>query len=141
MANIIDKIRGTAEKLSVTRMEIKKIELEAEEALFHLKKSKDQLQEALLTLLKENDLKGIKTSTGENYSRSTRKGISVKDYTLAHAWAMKQGLLTIDMKGSDARIKELGRIPDGFEEKETEFISIRKPKVEEEKTNNDNHDE
>ena len=65
--------------------------------------------------------------------------MNIADYALAEKWAVEHGVMKIDMKVCEARIKEMGnKLPAGFEWVESEYMSIRKPKSEDATSNNEN---
>ena len=123
----IQEIKDTAEKLSIARREISTQEDLHERSIFPLKQERDRLQAELLSALSSEGLKSIKTETGDNYSRSERKGIEIVDTEKATAWAIENNAVTIDKKLAQQILKD-AQLPDFFKETVTEFISIRNNK-------------
>lgn len=133
MSKAIERIKENAENLAQVRKQIREVEDGVEKALVDLKLKRDDLQLALLTELKKEGLSSIKTEDKDTYSIGTRKGVGIKSEAHALKWAIDNMAISIDKKLVAQKLKDIAEIPDCFEVVETEFISIRSPKVEKEK--------
>lgn len=124
----IKSIKDKAEQLASIRKDIDAIETELKAKTEQLKFRRDRIQQELITALKDNELKSIKVSSGENYAMATRKSLDIIDTDKALQWATKNDAVTIDKRIASSMLKDVEKLPVGFERKETDFISIRKPK-------------
>jgi len=104
---------------------------EAEYIYKGLKNTKDLLQEELMKALKENDMKSYKiASTDENITIAKRKSVGITNQVLAMSFAKKNNCTKEEIDKTELKkiINNLEEVPNGFEVKETEYLSIRKPK-------------
>jgi hypothetical protein len=129
MSKIIDRIKGNAEQLAAIRSEISEIEDGAKAKTDVLKAKREDLQMALIADLKKEGLASIKTSAGDSYLLSKRKGVNIVNDALAMEWAIENRAITIDRRMVATRLAKADEIPDGFELIETEFISVRGAKA------------
>jgi len=121
----IKEIKLLAESLAAVRRDIKVREEEADKELLPLKEMRDKTQAELLKALTGEGLSSIKTESGENYSRSVRKGIAVTNTVRALQWARENGAYAVDLRLVAQKLKDAEEMPAGFSRVETEFISIR----------------
>jgi hypothetical protein len=129
MSKIIERIKENAEQLAAIRAEIGDIEDAAKAKTDVLKAKREDLQMALIADLKKEGLASIKTSAGDSYLLSKRKGVNIVNDALAMEWAIENRAITIDRRMVATRLAKADEIPDGFELVETEFISVRGGKV------------
>lgn len=125
---IIKRIQERAEKLA----ELRKVIAEKEEAckaeLETLKAQRDAVQALLMADMKENGILSQKVSSGDSFSLSKRKGIEITNDTFALKWAIENMAVSVNKTLVAQKLKDAGEIPSGFEIVETEFISVRKAK-------------
>jgi hypothetical protein len=129
MSKIIDRIKGNAEQLAAIRSEISEIEDGAKAKTDLLKAKREDLQMALIADLKKEGLASIKTSAGDSYLLSKRKGVNIVNDALAMEWAIQNRAIMIDRRMVATRLAKADEIPLGFEMVETEFISVRGAKA------------
>jgi len=134
MSKAIERIKQNAETLAQIRKQIRDIEEGTEKALADLKVKRDELQLALLTELKKEGLSSIKTEDKDTYSIGTRKGVGIRSEAHALKWAIDNMAVSIDKRLVAQKLKDVSEVPDCFEIVESEFISIRSPKVVKENT-------
>jgi len=131
MSKVIERIKSKAEELAAIRLEIAAME-EAHRVEVEAKKERrDAIQNELLAALRKEDLASIKTTAGETYARSIRRGVDIVNAVLAMSWARDNGAVAIDRRIVAQKLAKLDQMPPGFELTETEFISVRKPKNDE----------
>lgn len=126
--NVLDIMRSKAEALATVRTQIRELEEKQQEAMSPLKAQRDELQNALLEDLRKYDLKTVKSTSGESFTRMVRKSIGVMDPRKALDWATKNGCIAIDKVRTAAHLRNAKALPDGFDFVETDYISIRSPK-------------
>src|SRR5947209_8245026 len=100
MSKVIERIKDNAEQLASLRAEINAIEEAAKAKTDVLKARREELQEALIVDLKKEGLASIKTSAGESYILSTRKGINIVNDALALTWAIENRAISIDRRAA-----------------------------------------
>ena len=137
MSVVIDKIKAKAEELASIRQQIDAIEEATKAAIEPLKEARECLQMELLEQFKKHELSSIKTNDGCSYARATRKGVEVISEVFALDWASKNHCVRIDSRLVAQKLKDATEMPAGFEAKEVEYISVRRPKVD--KENLDEH--
>lgn len=125
----IKDIQNKAEQLATIRASISSIEEDLKVKIVRLKTERDAMQIELIDILKENDLTSIKVSTGESYARAKRKSLNIIDLTSALEWATDNEAISVDKKMAEQMLKNVEKLPKGFEQIEKEYITIRKPKV------------
>ena len=130
MSVIIDKIKAKAEELASVRKEIDAIEEAAKLSTEKLKARKEVLQMELLEQFKKHEIASIKSNDGSTYTRATRKGVEIVGETMALIWATVNHCVRIDTRLVAQTLKDAKEMPAGFEAKEVEYISVRKPKAE-----------
>ena len=129
--NILQRIRNKAEKLAKVRLEIAEIEERHAKELENLRGQRDQLNSEVLELLRQNELKTIKTSAGVSFTRAVRGAVGFINPEATLAWATKHKAITVDktrakalLKGKvEAITKELGDTPAEEREKKAEELS------------------
>lgn len=133
MSKAIERIKGKAEELADVRKLIHEIEDAAKVKLDELKAKRDQLQTELILGFNKEGLSSIKTADGDTYSKAVRKGVEVTDERLALKWAIEHRYVSINKtlvkQGLENELKTGAKLPDGFEQKEVEYISVRSPKA------------
>lgn len=129
-STIIKRITEQAEKLYNLRREIERKEEENRSALEVLKIERDAIQEGLLKDLKKNDLSSIKVSSGDSFIRQSRKSIEITSEPHALDWAIKHRTVSINKILVAQALKNVGEVPAGFQVVESEYISVRKSKKE-----------
>ena len=123
----IQIIKDKAEQLRVVRASITKIEEEAKEATTPLKNERDLLQEELLEALREAGVNSIKVDTGESFARTPKRSLVVTNEAKAMYWAKENNAFSIDKRIVAQKLKDVEELPEGFEPRESFYISIRKP--------------
>lgn len=126
--NAIQKIKNKAEQLAELRSLINATEDHFKAKIDPLKSQRDAIQQELLDELKKNELLSIKTSSGENYIRSSKKVLGIVSLPQALKWAKENMAFSIDKRIALQKITKMDKAPDGFDLEEREYISIRKPK-------------
>lgn len=124
----LKEITTKAEQLATIRKDIDAIEMELKVKTEQLKFRRDRIQLELIDALKDSGLKSIKVASGENYAMATRKSLDIIDIDKALVWATKNNAISIDKRIAGSMLKDVEKLPSGFELKTTDFISIRKPK-------------
>jgi ribosomal protein S11 len=120
--NEIQKMKELGGKISELRAVIDGMT----ETMKPLKDEKEALQNELMMMLRSNDLKSIKDSDGTNFILGSRKGVIVTDEKVALEYAVSIGATQIDKAKLKKWLKDAETLPEGFEESEQTFISIRK---------------
>lgn len=92
------------------------------------KELRDKVQGELLELLRANDLASIKTSSGDNFIRSKRKGFSYDEFRLL-PWAIENHAIKIDSTILKQKFTKMADLPAGVSVVEQEYISVRKAKA------------
>lgn len=132
MSKAIEKIKTKAEELAEVRRLIHEIEDVAKEKLEKLKAQREALQTELILGFDKEGLSSIKTDDGDTYTKAVRKGVEVTNERLALAYAIEHRTVSINkvlLKSHLEPVLASGKkLPDGFEYKEIEYISIRSPK-------------
>lgn len=129
MSKAIERIKDNAEQLAAIRAEINAIEEATKLQTDALKAKREVLQVALIADLKKEGLASIKTSGGDSYILSKRKGVNIINDALAMQWAIDNRAISIDRRVVAARLAKAEELPQGFEMVETEFISVRGAKA------------
>jgi hypothetical protein len=127
-STVIKRITDKAERLYSVRREIEAKEEEHKKSVESLKIERDALQASLLDELKKNELSSIKVSSGDSFTKAVRKGLNITDERKALMWAKERNAVSIDKIRAAAMLKEAKELPEGFEYAETEYISVRKGK-------------
>lgn len=127
-SQVIKRITNTAERLYAIRKEIAAVEEESKSKLDVMKTQRDMLQETLLVELNRNGLASIKVSSGDNFSKGSRKSLEIRSEAHALAWAVEHHAVTVNKILVTQKLKDEREIPPCFEWIETEFISVRKAK-------------
>ena len=130
----------TSKKLVELRNTINEQEAKLDEVLQPLKQERDLLQQAVLEELKATEQFSARFDFG-TITRSVRKSTQIVDENAVMDWLDKNGLkqeyTAIRLTSSfDALAKEAikeGKIIDGVEIKESEYISIKSPSAKEDK--------
>ncbi len=96
-----------------------------------LKIEEENLREEMMSALKKNKLTSFKSDvTGSAYTRAYRASLEVVDGEKALKWALKNDSVKIDTTKANKLLKGAGALPEGFEQKETEYLTISKSKDE-----------
>lgn len=99
------------------------------EMLLPLKDTEAQLREDMMTVLKKNKLTSFKSDvTGSAYTRAYRASLGITDEEKALKWAIEQKCVKVDTTEANKLLKGSGALPEGFEQKETEYLTISKAK-------------
>ena len=128
----IDKIQEKAERLYTLCRLIEDMDERQQEEMGTLKQQREILQDELLTEFKRVGIDQIKVNGGNTVARATRKGVEVTSEAHALQWAIDNRAVSVNknlvkQKLEDV-LKEGKPLPAGFEYKESEYISVRKPK-------------
>ncbi len=127
----IEKIQSLGNKLGRTRKAIRDIEDEAKRTKDELKILKCEIETELLDLMTEAKIGSIKTESGECYAKSKRNSIGIISMPHALKFAKDNDCFTLDKRLVEQALKNVEELPECFERKIVEFISVRKPKQEE----------
>lgn len=127
ISKVIQRITNTAEELYKARQAISQYEEDAKKVLEPLKAMRDKLQEDLLTELNAQGLSSIKTKSGDSFAKAVRKGVAITSEAHALEWAIKQRCVRIDSVVAGQLLKDVKDLPPGFELRQSEYISVRKP--------------
>lgn len=127
-SSVIKRITETAEKLYTIRKEISVLEEANKVKIDVMKTQRDLLQETLLVELNRNGLASIKVSSGDNFSIGSRKSLEIKSEAHALKWAIEHEAVTVNKILITQKLKDVKEIPSFFEWVDTQFISVRKAK-------------
>lgn len=94
-----------------------------EEGLRTLKDKRERLKEEMLGAFRHYKMASVVTKHGVTYRRSFRASLAVSDPKKALAWATENRCVKVDTTKAASLLKGTGALPEGFEQKETEFIS------------------
>lgn len=123
---LIKKIQDNADRLYELRKAIGAKEEAARLELEAMKLERDTLQDVLIYDMSRNGLSSLKVKDGNSFFVGTRKGVEVKNEALAFNWCIKNAAVKPDLKVAAQILKEMKELPEGFEAKETQYISVRK---------------
>lgn len=121
-----------ARKIVLPRMDVlaeKLVNIEAEmlafsEPLAQLKLRKEQIRAELLEALKAHRADSFRTESGATFSRAYRASLTVTDPIQALDWAVREGCAKVDIVAVNKALKGAGALPEGFEQKETEYLRV-----------------
>jgi hypothetical protein len=127
------KITKKANQLSELRAKIKEIENQFNAILDPLKDERDATQDELIKEMTKNKMASIRVESGETYIKSSRKSLEITNDLFALNWAKENYAISVNKTEAMKKLKDMEKLPQGFEITETEFISIRSAKPEEAK--------
>ena len=130
----IQKITDKAEQLYQVRQSIRKMEEDTKKVLDVLKAEKSTLQDDLIAELNEQGLSSIKVSSGDSFTKVVKHGVEVTNEATAIEWAIQNRAVNINKIVAGQILKNVKEMPAGFQLSETEYISVRKAKKENEQT-------
>lgn len=96
-----------------------------EDGLKPLKDKRDRLKEEMLGVLRGAGIKQFGTDTGVVYSRAFRSSLTVSDPDKALKWALGNECARVDTVKASKVLKGAGAVPEGFDYKETEYLSSK----------------
>ena len=128
----IDNIKEKGERLYVLRRVIEDIEKRHQEELGTLKEQREVLQNDLLASFKRIGIDQIKVNDGSSVARAVRKGLEVTSEAHALQWCIDNRAVSINKVLVKQKLEGAKEAPAGFEFKEVEYISVRKPKADKE---------
>ncbi len=131
-SKVIERIIETADKLYEIRQRISELEEAKKIEVDALKTERDAIQAVLLADLQKNDLSSIKSRAGDSFSRQTRKSIEIISEPHALKWAIDNRAVSVNKLVVNQLLKDVKEVPPCFEIVESEFISVRKSKKEDE---------
>jgi hypothetical protein len=115
------KLQQIADQLYKLREEIDAFEA----PIKPMKAKEDELREEMLAELRRVRLESFRTEDGLSYVRAYRASLTVTDPAAALAWAVERQCAKVDTLKAAKLLKGAGALPEGFEQKETEYLSIR----------------
>lgn len=89
-----------------------------------------QLREEMLVALKRERLATLKTDDGFSYVRAFRSSLGITDLDAALKWATVNHAVKVDTARAAKLLKGAGALPDGFEQLDTEYLTIKGAKDE-----------
>ncbi len=99
------------------------------ETLVPLLEDEDRLREAMVDALKKSRIPSFRSeATGHTYTRAFRASLGITDEAKALKWAIKNKCAKVDTSSANKLLKGSGALPEGFEQRETEYLTINKPK-------------
>lgn len=125
----LQELRDKSEKLYALRREIDKRDQEHRMVMEPLEQERDALQGEVLAALNELQLASFKVASGETFTKAVRKSIVILDPYRALEWAKEHGAVSVDSKLVAQMYKDGKQLPEAFQPRETEYISVRKPKA------------
>lgn len=131
-SKIIERMQDNAEKLYQIRKSIAQLEDDSKKTLDVLKTERDIIQADLLQDMNKNGLASMKVKSGETFARQTRKSIEIVSETGALKWALDNKCYSLNRIVANQILKDAKEIPPCFDMKESEFISVRKAKKQDE---------
>ncbi len=84
---------------------------------------KAELREQMLISLKEHHLASLETVQGVTFSRAFRASLLIANPLAALDWAIAHDCAVVDKVLANKLLKGAGALPEGFEHKETEYLS------------------
>lgn len=116
------KITSLAEELREIRKQMAEIKMTT---IDPLKEKADQLSEMLIKELTNQGWKNVKLDTGEVFTKAVRQSLQITDETLALKWGIEHEAIKVDTTKATKIMRRQIALPDGFEMKETEYLSVR----------------
>lgn len=118
------KVTTLAEKLKQLKLDIAEIE---SGHLADLKDEEARTREEILKELKVTGLGNIKLDTGEVFTRAFKTTFTITDQALAMAWAQDKNVVVtkLDTAKVNKLLKREISVPDGFEQVDTEYLTVR----------------
>ncbi len=102
-----------------------------QEILKPLKEAEDDLRAAMLKQLQANRLDSFRSETsGFTYTRAYRASLEVTDEEKALKWAVKNNCAKVNTTEANKLLRGAGALPEGFQQSETCYLTINKPKSE-----------
>jgi hypothetical protein len=98
---------------------------EIDEQAQPLKELESQLREEMLLALRRERLATLKTDDGFSYVRAFRSSLGITDLPAALKWASSHDALKVDTARAAKLLKGAGALPNGFEQQETEYLTIK----------------
>ncbi len=98
------------------------------ELLVPLLEDEDRLREAMVEALKKSRIPSFRSDNGFTYTRAFRASLGITDEAKALKWAIKNKCAKVDTPSANKLLKGAGALPEGFEQRETEYLTINKPK-------------
>lgn len=117
-----------SEQLYLVRRQIEKDTEIHQEIVGKQKEVRDGLQEKLLEAMNHHGLKSLKTKSGDSFYIGSRKSIYITSPVFALKWARDNHCYNVDKRLVAQKLKNMDKIPRGFELIEGEYIGIKKPK-------------
>ncbi len=109
-----------SEKLFKIRQEI----AAWEEQVKPLKEKEDELRQSMLEALKSHRMQSLETERGITYTRASRATLGILDPKKAMVWALSNDCAKVDTVKAGKMLKGAGALPDGFEEKFTDYLQV-----------------
>lgn len=93
-----------------------------------MKLERDVVQAELIADLNKAELASIKTSDGDTYVKAVRKAVNITNDIFAYKFALEHRAVKIDTLAVARIVKDMKEVPTGFEVVDSEYISVRKAK-------------
>lgn len=90
-----------------------------------IKEGREKLLEGMI----KTRIKSIKLESGDVYMRVSKTSFEVVDEQKALEWGKENNCLRLDKISANKLLTRTLGVPEGFEQKETEHISIKRAKV------------
>lgn len=94
-----------------------------EEGLKALKDKRDRLKEEMLGAFRHYQMASVVTKHGVTYRRAFRASLAVSNPAKALSWATEHNCVKVDTLKAGSILKGSGALPEGFEQKETEYLT------------------
>lgn len=94
-----------------------------EEGLRSLKEKRERLKEEMLGAFRTYQMASVVTKHGVTYRRAFRASLAVSNPAKALSWATEHNCVKVDTVKAGSLLKGAGALPEGFEQKETEYLT------------------
>lgn len=124
----IKDLAKLSEKLYSIRRHIEKEDEAHRKVQGAFKEIRDLLQAKLLEAMNHHGLKSLKTVSGDSFYIGSKKSINITNLVFALKWARENHCYNVDKRLVAQKLKDMDKVPSGFEVIEGEYIGVKKPK-------------
>jgi DNA repair ATPase RecN len=122
----LNKLEKTAQQLWEIERQIKEIEEQTKAQTAPLDEQRAKLRGDLLASLKKSRLKSVKVESGEMFVRTVRAKFEITNEERALEWAQENNCVRIDKTRANSILLRTPEVPDGFEQRDEEHLTIKK---------------
>lgn len=115
-----------ANKLYAIEKELETIKDTYKAQIAPLEAKSSEIRASLLDSMRRTGIKTIKLETGDVYARTSRTTFKVVDEEKAYEWGEKNRCLRLDKIGANKILLRTIGVPEGFEQKDEEHITIKR---------------